>query len=88
MMTVESLGEHHYEFGVFPLPSKNFMILTLGMTKESNCFPVQRGFGFRIAGEGSAYSFELPNHIIRFITVYLSTKFSLLVKSIMPNKES
>jgi hypothetical protein len=29
-----------------------------------------------------------PSHIIRFITVGLSIKLSLLVKSIMPNNES
>jgi hypothetical protein len=59
------------------------------MTRDRIYFPVHNGFGFKIAGIGIYFSLDSsPNHIIRFMTVGLSIKFSLLVKSIIPNKES
>jgi hypothetical protein len=86
--TTESLGEHHILFGVLPAASINFTKFTFGMTKDRSYLPVHSGFGFKIAGVGSYFWFESPSHIIRFITVNLSTKLSLLVKSIIPRSES
>ena len=88
-MTTESDGEHHCRWGVFAGPSRFLIMLTLGMTKDKIYFPVHKGFGLRIAGMGICFScMSEPSHIIRFITVGLSIKLSLLVKSIMPNNES
>jgi hypothetical protein len=66
--------------------SLNLRYCTLGRTKLKIYFPVQRGYGLRMAGYGIASRSSI--HMTRFIRSSCVMNVSLEVRSIVPSKES
>merc|ERR1719482_77315 len=67
-----------------PLPLK----LSFGMMSENTCFPVQSGFGLRMAGGGMTPSQSSPTHMSKLKSKSCSIKVSRDVILAEANNES